>query len=390
MANSAPPPSDSKPEAANFPTQIYDMSSETTLFQPPSHYPEAPKDMWYQVPEKVPEPEKPKQIFPWESRAPKPTRVFAQPKAPSPPLPEPTIVVEQPEEATTPSAATEESVSTPPPPMDTWAAFQQRTNAWDDMPEIERYIQSISQPRKAKIQVLHHSPSQRSPRSSNVTSPPARTDRRPSMKLTDFPTADERPSLPVTPAPIRRPTIWGVEKDEEGILPTAEGVPKQEDWVRRFSSYPKPAFPDLPPPLHNLRGVLYWRCQFCGKQNPVARLEELQKRQSEVLTSPTGTRELGDAEEPPSRKMPESSSKEEAVEATIQSISPTKMPKMPKPILKAPHFELGKTEEDATAQDNEKKEKEEDEPDPRSKTETATEVVSPGAPVKSVVAPMNA
>jgi len=35
----------------------------------------------------------------------------------------------------------------------------------------------------------------------------------------------------VTPAPIRRPSFWGEERDEEGELPAAEGVPSQEDWV---------------------------------------------------------------------------------------------------------------------------------------------------------------
>ena len=51
------------------------------------------------------------------------------------------------------------------------------------------------------------------------------------MRLTDFPSELERPSLPVTPAPIRRPSFWGEERDQEGELPAAEGVPSQEDWV---------------------------------------------------------------------------------------------------------------------------------------------------------------
>lgn len=53
----------------------------------------------------------------------------------------------------------------------------------------------------------------------------------PGMRLTDFPTELERPSLPVTPAPRRRPSFWGEERDEKGELPAAEGVPAQEDWV---------------------------------------------------------------------------------------------------------------------------------------------------------------
>lgn len=178
-----------------------------------------------------------------------------------------------------------------------------------------------------------------------MTSAQVDVSRRPSMKLTDFPTEVERPSLPVTPAPIRRPSFWGEERDELGNLPTAEGVPKQEDWVRRFSSYPAPVFLDLPPPLHDLRGDLYWRCQFCGQQNPVMKLEELQRRQSEVLMSPTETRQLGDAADPPTRKMPESASREAAIEAAVLAMSPTETPKVPKPILKAPSFELGREPE---------------------------------------------
>jgi hypothetical protein len=345
------------------------MSSETTLFQPPARYPEAPKDMWYEVPQKAPEPEKPKQIFPWESRAPKPTRVFPQPRQPSPPpiIPQaiPTETFSPPDEAPAPLAPSdiEEALKeggpasppqSPPTPVNVWETFQQRTNAWDDMPEIERYVQAISQPRKGKIQVLYNTLGQRSPRNtSGSTTPTDKSRRRPSIKLTDFPTKDERPSLPVTPAPIRRPTFWGTEKEEEdGTLPTAEGVPKQEEWVRRFSQYPQPEFPrSRPPPPYDLQRTLSWRCQYCGKQNPIRKLEELQRRQSEALLSPTGTRELTDVPEPPSREMPESSSLEQAVEATISHLSPTSVPKMPKPILKEPSFELGKETIDSPAQE---------------------------------------
>ncbi|KAI1622932.1 glycogenin glucosyltransferase [Exophiala viscosa] len=299
----APPPTHAKPEAANFPTRIYDMSSDTQLFQPPSHYPEAPKDMWYEVPQKPAEPEKPKPIFPWEARAPKPTRVFPRARAPSPPpVEEPMSQVEKDElpssSGTDITDASEESVATP---SDPWASFEQRVNAWDDMPEIERYVRNLSlaQTRKGNLQVLHPAPSQ----DSNAT-PPTRDTRRASLRLTDFPTEVERPSLPVTPAPIRRSTIWGQERDEES-LPAAEGVPKQEDW------------------------------------NPVTKLEDLQRRQSEALLSPTGSRQLGDAPELPQREMPDSKSKEDVMKKAELSISPSEAPKKPKPILKAPHFELG-------------------------------------------------
>ncbi len=360
IMNRAPPPSQSKPEAANFPTTIYDMSSETTLFQPPSHYPEAPKGMWYDVPQKAPEPAAPRHVFPWEARAPKATRVFPQARQPTPPPPPPMTAPAIPDEESTPSAsggqATKEVAlllppDSPPEPANVWDSFQQRSNAWDDMPEIERYVQNISLPRKGKIQVLYNTLGQRSPRStSGATTPTDQSRRRPSMKLTDFPTKDERPSLPVTPAPVRRGTIWGEDKEGEGTLPTAEGVPKQEEWVRRFSHYPQPEFPHSRSPPHDLPRVLQFQCQYCGRQNPLTKLEELQRRQSQTLLSPTGTRELEDVPEPPTRKMPESSSKEEVVEAAMSHISPTRTPKVPKPILKAPHFELGQEHVPSPAQ----------------------------------------
>ncbi|RVX68260.1 hypothetical protein B0A52_07263 [Exophiala mesophila] len=350
----APPPVDSKPEAANFPTTIYSFTEDTKLFQAPTHYPEAPKDMWYQVPEKEPEPPKLKQIFPWESRAPKPTRVFAQP--PPEPVPPPQVEPE-PEKAVASDDATKAADTTkdnasasPVPSADPWAAFESRTNAWDEMPEIERYVRAFNQARKGKVQVLHHTPSQRSPRDSNTASSPAESDkRRTSLKLTDFPTEIERPSLPVTPAPIRRPSYWGDDRDDTGDLPTADGVPKQEDWVRGSSSHSRLEFPSFAPPLslrvHHLRGTFFWRCQHCGKQNPVTRLEELQRRQSEVLLSPTEDDAAGEPihtiHDIPQRQMPESASIEAVVEAAEKAMSPTKMTKKPKPILKEPKFELG-------------------------------------------------
>jgi hypothetical protein len=71
------------------------------------------------------------------------------------------------------------------------------------------------------------------------------------MRVTDFPSEIERPSLPVTPAPIHRPPALG-SPDEytSDQLPAAKGVPNQEDW------------------------------------NPLVRLEELRRRQSGVLDNP--------------------------------------------------------------------------------------------------------
>ena len=252
---SAPPPTHSKPEASNFPSQTYYMSGETKMFTPPAKYPDPPKDMYYEVPTKAPEPAKPHPIFPWEAHARKATRVFpvAQPEPQSQPQAEPA--------ATTTSAVEEES--SPPhqgrAAQEMAAEWQTYGNAWDDMPEIERYVQAFAQHRRGPVQVLHQT--QAASESKDILSLTEETPRRPSMKLTDFPTEIERPSLPVTPAPIRRPSFWGEERDELGQLPPAEGVPKQDEWVRPFLSHPALQFQSQPP----LQPVLTCTCQFCGK-----------------------------------------------------------------------------------------------------------------------------
>ena len=221
------------------------MSADTKLFQAPK-YPDAPKDMYYQVPSTPPISDRPKPIFPWESNAPKATRVFAE-DIPSEAAPSVTTDDSAITDGESPRTPTTEPSATNP------LATYQHANAWDEMPEIERYISNLPQNRRAKIQVLMNNTaaqlggqetSAEAINSPISEGPPAR---RPSMKLTDFPTEIERPSLPVTPAPVRRPSFWGDERNAQGELPGAEGVPSQTEW------------------------------------NPIARLEDLQRRQSEVL-----------------------------------------------------------------------------------------------------------
>jgi glycogenin glucosyltransferase len=74
------PPLESKPEAAQFPSQTYEFNHDPELFRAPASYPEPPKDMWYEVPKEKPRPqEKPRPIFPWEERdVPPPTRRFIE------------------------------------------------------------------------------------------------------------------------------------------------------------------------------------------------------------------------------------------------------------------------------------------------------------------------
>ena len=277
--HSNPPPAHSRPEASNFPTETYEMSADRKLFQAPRN-PEPPKDMYYQVPSTPPANERPKPIFPWEVTAPKPTRVFAD-DAPPPAA----------SSEATPSITTDDSdetqlenLSPSTPTMnsnnaESFASYT-RTNAWDEVPEIDRYISQLPQNRRAKVQLLfNNAATTSSAHERNVSGDepilsPAIEDpsqrRRPSMKLTDFPTEIERPSLPVTPAAVRRPSFWGSERDAAGDLPGAEGVPDQSEW------------------------------------DPVAKLVELQRRQSEMLAEGPASpgRTIPDRELPGSSSAP--------------------------------------------------------------------------------------
>ncbi|QKX56620.1 uncharacterized protein TRUGW13939_03725 [Talaromyces rugulosus] len=235
-ARREPPPLHSKPEAVDLRTQTYTMSDDTQLFQPPSSYPEAPKDMYYEVPARKPEPQKLAQIFPWETRAPKPSRIFADEPAQTsaPPDPE-TDGPSQPEPAS-PETSFQSDLALR---LSSWESYS-RSNAWDEVPEIERYVEAIQRPKTGNSSGTRRS--------------------KPSLRITDFPTVDDRPSLPVTPAPVRR-SFWGPGAGGADEFPVAEGVPDQEDWELSTHSG--------------------------NSQNPLAQLEELQKRQSELFAPPT-------------------------------------------------------------------------------------------------------
>ncbi|KAJ5315245.1 hypothetical protein N7476_005552 [Penicillium atrosanguineum] len=211
-ASRGPPPLNSRPEGISLQEKTYSMSEDTNLFQPP-------------VPAKKPEPQKLTKLFPWESHAPAPTRVFAQEQF------VPTVL---PEEQPTPTQVKESSPSpqTPTqramyePSAESWDSYT-RSNAWDEDPHIQKYMESMQSVRQGRTQVISGS----SQSSTTQDSPPSSlSEHRPSIKLTDFPTEIERPSLPVTPAPIQRGAN-GDEASSETTLPTAEGVPDQEEWV---------------------------------------------------------------------------------------------------------------------------------------------------------------
>lgn len=246
------PPTGSKPEAMNMPSPRYNMSSNTAPFVPPQRYPSPPRNMYYEVPQGKPAPpaEKPKPIFPWEDQQPRASRVFVDPLPPPPAAPEPESSVTDgstiaPSE--TSSIANRSEPTTPTTPTmrisqaDPWASFT-RVNAWDDDPAIDKYVDSMPLYRRHKGsgsvtgQNEPGSADESSARSQQETTAGAEWRRRGS-KLTDFPTAIERPSLPVTPAPVRRPKFWGAsgsgaeyEDEDEEHLPSASGVPKQSEW----------------------------------------------------------------------------------------------------------------------------------------------------------------
>ncbi|KAK2017879.1 family 8 glycosyl transferase [Colletotrichum eremochloae] len=278
-AQRQPPPADSRPEALNFPSQTYEMSQDPAPFVPPERYPSPPRNMWYEVPKQKPT-QKPRPLFPWEVNQPKPARIFttdlAEPEAeefsstptgekaalsisqdPTEPSLIGSTMTGQKGEPSTPSTPTIK-VS----PSDPWTTFT-RTNAWDEVPEIERYVEGLQKHRRGKSQ-------------GSVGLSDEKAAKEHGLKLTDFPSVVERPSLPVTPAPIRRPKFWGGgpgagDGDNEEELPVAHGVPPQSDW------------------------------------DPSAQLQKLAKQQSEALLKKLGGGEGGPegvSREIPTRPLP--------------------------------------------------------------------------------------
>ncbi|KAH6889991.1 family 8 glycosyl transferase [Thelonectria olida] len=278
-AQRQPPPTDSKPEAINFPSTHYEMSQDTAPFIPPQRYPSPPRNMWYEVPKEPPAPasQPPPKIFPWEQHQPAPTRSFvevqSEPSAPEPasgpewsePMGElstlGSVTTENQSNSSTPTTPTAIKVA----PVDPWSSFP-RINAWDEVPEIERYVEGLQGHRRNK--------SKGSPVRLGVSGTGERGGLRlRGLKLTDFPSEADRPSLPVTPAPIRRPSFWsgdpGADEGEEPRqLPEAEGVPTQSDW------------------------------------DPMERLQQLAKQQSEALLHKLGSNEAPEGEPGVSREIP--------------------------------------------------------------------------------------
>ncbi|KAL8667314.1 MAG: hypothetical protein Q9202_000888 [Teloschistes flavicans] len=247
-----PPPRNTKPEAANFGNQTYEMSRDRGLFHPPPSYPEPPKDMYYQFSPPHPPAEKLNPIFPWEETQAKATRAFPDDPRATSSESAPSIMTDTSTQPDTDSPVTPSIQVTATSPPSSAAQGASFTNVWDSMPEIDRYVANhpTFNRRRGQLDKLLHSqmpqlkkprdilsPSNGSPQGAGSPStevpptlPADARYRRPSLRLTDFPTEFERPSLPVTPAPIRRPSSWGQDHDAMAGLPSAEGVPNQQDW----------------------------------------------------------------------------------------------------------------------------------------------------------------
>ena len=316
-----PPPLDSKPEAFNFPSTHYEMSRDSGLFIPPIRYPSPPKNMWFEVPRGPPAPpaHRPNPIFPWEGHQPRASRSFAGdellalqtgdssggPHGERQAAPESGARAEPfPTESSVPR--TKDTVSTPTTPTikivpsDPWTSFT-RMNAWDDVPEIGKYVEGLQKHRRVKSQ--GSASNLRGGLSSfGVGAGDQGRGKARGFRLTDFPTEVERPSLPVTPAPILRPSFWGEDELGPGQdsatqpLPVAEGVPAQSEWVCVHGRFWKPT---------------HCPCSFANEvlqfKDPVAQLQVLAKQQSEALLRKLGGEEGGApgvSRDIPSRPLP--------------------------------------------------------------------------------------
>ena len=197
-----------------------------------------------------------------------------------------------------------------------WASFP-RSNAWDEVPEINRYVDSLHKHRRTKSQGLAKTPPEKHLQEAGWG--------RTGTKVTDFPSEDDRPSLPVTPAPIRRPRFWGGgnpglgsdDEEEDDRLPVAKGVPTQSEWVCVHGYRWSPA--DCPCDLTN--SLRYYK-------DPAAQLKKLREQHTDLLQRLEASAALESesqigSQEIPSRSLPFGS--ENLKSPTYVSYSPTEV-----------------------------------------------------------------
>ncbi|KAI1436021.1 nucleotide-diphospho-sugar transferase [Xylaria sp. CBS 124048] len=250
-----PPPTESKPEALNFPSTVYEMSKSSDQFVAPQQY------SGHQQESQVPP------MFPWETYRAKPSRLFwddqqqqqqqqhhvSQDGTPSgefgpsspeeaQPLSVETSFSQLYTTADTPQSeqpATPKTPTIPGSPHYQWTSYT-RTNVWDEVPEIQRYVEVMQKHRVYRVRtpgILSVPPSPGEEGSTGVDSVSRRQRR-----VTDFPSAAERPGLPGTTDPNgQQKDFWiGGAASEGGydyegddgstLLPSAVGVPRQSDW----------------------------------------------------------------------------------------------------------------------------------------------------------------
>ncbi|PHH69095.1 hypothetical protein CDD82_7991 [Ophiocordyceps australis] len=234
-----PPPPLSKPEAVNFPSTHYHMSADMTPFTPPDRYPSPPRSVGYHVPKGASRSgaHAPWPIFPWEKNQPRPARSFINERLQS----APTVVhvastISNTSLQPTDDKSEEQPSSTPTTnrtlPSDSWISFS-RVNAWDESPEIACFMKTSQYRQRGRNKGAEGNMAS----SPNLENRSQRKTEAQGLRLTDFPSQVERPSLPVTPAPIRRPLCWPETHDRlkpgnsgGAPLPAAQGVPPQPEW----------------------------------------------------------------------------------------------------------------------------------------------------------------
>lgn len=161
-------------------------------------------------------------IFPWEYGSQKPSRVFAEDRG----VWIPSLVDLDKRVTTEMNTQHKESATDLEShdilPNNNWQSFS-RTNAWDEVPEINKYVGGLVNQERVKLETSNR---QTSELKQNLES----GFRTPNIRFTDIPTGYQRSILPVTPALKRRSDFWG-EDAHDNQLPSAEGVPSQEEWV---------------------------------------------------------------------------------------------------------------------------------------------------------------
>ncbi|KAF3154240.1 glycogenin glucosyltransferase [Orbilia oligospora] len=235
-AGRSSPPPNSRPEASNWPTQLYEnewdqAKQDTGLFVPP-RVASPPTDLLnFEVPPKPQPSPRPSPIFPWEHGNTTPaTRVFAGEGSPSPTLPL-ALPGSVDDEFETEEAAGGYSARG----MAAWDSYS-RTNAWDSIPSIERYVASFQQSTQPR----------RTVRKGDVTPNPQIRGADERILRTDGEHFDDEttttttitsttgllpPEISVTPTPFK--SLRGYRShamDDETKFPSAQGIPDQQHW----------------------------------------------------------------------------------------------------------------------------------------------------------------